>query len=259
MRNIGTEVIKLKKYTSVFGLFAKSSILKILLVISIMAAVQVLVFTSGFGKSIDAYEAGLTFPHVETLIGRSRLDVICGAAFLAVSVMLCLPGTSFSSKTGYTLDRLSVSQRAVFFCQAIYNLFIYFILFAAELAVCFGLCAYYAKNAPEELVGDQSIFLAFYRNSFLHALLPLSDVMVWVRNGFLLLALAIATAEYPYKQRHKKLGFSAIAMVLFTVVFFKTDIVNSFNTILIIVVSVINVIEMCYNFFSEDNSYEREA
>ena len=76
------------------------------------------------------------------------------------------------------------------------------------------------------------------------------------RNAFLLIALSIATAEYPYKQRQKKLGFSAIAMVLFTVVFFKTEIVNSFNTILTVVVAIINIIEMLYVFFSEDNSYE---
>lgn len=249
----------MKKYLSVFGLFAKSSILKILLVIIAMTAAQCFIFTSEFGENLVAYNIKLSFPHIETLIERSRIDWICGLVFVIISVLLCLPGTSFSSKTGYTLDRLSVSPRAVFFCQAVYNLFVYFILWVAQVAVCFGLCLYYAQNAPEELVGNQSIFLAFYRNSFLHALLPLSDIAVWIRNGFLIIALAIATAEYPFKQRHKKLGFSAIAMVLFTIVFFKTDIVNSFNTILIVVVSIINVIEMCYNFFSEDNSYEREA
>lgn len=247
----------MKKYLSVFGLFAQSSILKILLVIIAMAASQFFVFTSKLGKSLDIYDAGLTFPHVETLIEHSRIAWICCAAFVIISVLLCLPGTSFSSKTGYTLDRLSISPRAVFFCQAIYNLFVCFILWTAQAVVCFGLGLYYVKNAPAELVGNQSIFLAFYRNSFLHALLPLSEITVWIRNGFLIIALAIATAEYPFKQRHKKLGFSAIAMVLFTIVFFKTDIVNSFNTILIIVVSIINIIEMCYNFFSEDNSYER--
>lgn len=248
----------MKKYLSVFGLFAKSSLLKILLVIISMAAVQCFVFTSELGKSIDIYEAGLTFPHVERLIEHTRIDWICGAAFILISVLICLPGTSFSSKTGYTLDRLSVSPRAVFFCQAVYNLFVYFILWGVQALVCFGLCLYYTKIAPAELVGNQSIILAFYRNDFLHALIPLSEFMVWIRNGFLLIALAIASAEYPFKQRHKKLGFSAIAIILFTVVFFKTDIANSFNIILVIVVSGINVIEMCYNFFSEDNSYERE-
>ena len=186
----------------------------------------------------------------------ARISLLFGAAFILISVALCLPGTSFSSKTGYTLDRLSISPRAIFFCQAVYNLFVYVILWAIQLGICFGLCVYYVKKAPAELVGNQTVFLAFYRNSLLHALLPLADIWTWIRNAFLLIALSIATAEYPYKQRQKKLGFSAIAMVLFAVLFFKTEIVNSFNTILTVIVAIINIIEMLYVFFSEDNSYE---
>jgi len=247
----------MKKYTSVFGLFAKSSSIRIILTLLTMAAVQGISFISALNKGTDAYNNGFVIAHIETLISRSGIPLVFGAAFVLISAMLCLPGTSFSSKTGYTLDRLSISPRAVFFCQAIYNLCIYFILWASQLAVCFGLCVYYTETVPSEIVGNQSVFLAFYRNSFLHALLPLSDVSVWIRNGFLLVALSIATAEYPYKQRQKKLGASAIAMVLFAIVFFKTDIADSFNTILIIFVAIINIIEMCYNFFSEDNSYEK--
>ena len=246
----------MKKHSSVFGLFAKSSLTKVLILIAAMAVAEFVFFTSELKQATVEYGISESFPNIENFISRSFIPIICGIAFVLVSTALCLPGTSFSSKTGYTLDRLSVSPRAVFFCQAVYNLFIYLIFWASQLAICFGICLYYAKNAPEGAIGNQSIFLAFYRNEFLHALLPLSEVMVWIRNGFLLMALTIATAEYPYKQRHKKLGISAIAMVIFTAVFFKTEIANSFNTVLIIVVSIINVIEMCYNFFSEDNSYE---
>lgn len=248
----------MRKYASVFGLFAKSSFIKILLAITAMAAAQIWIFTSLASKELTAYNMKLSVANIETLIDRAPMGWIFGIAFVLISVLLCIPGTSFSSKTGYTLDRLSISSRSVFFCQAIYNLCIFFILWVAEVAVCFGLCLYYTEVMPAEVIGNQSVFLAFYRNKLLHSLLPLSDVWVWIRNAFLLIALSIATAEYPYKQRHKKAGISAIAMVIFTLVFFKTDIVNSFNTALIIVVSVINVIEMCYNFFSEDNSYVGE-
>ena len=246
----------MKKYTSVFGLFAKSSLLKILIISALMAFSQCLIFANDLKSELIHYEAGLTFANLENVIMGARISLLFGAAFILISVALCLPGTSFSSKTGYTLDRLSISPRAIFFCQAVYNLFVYVILWAIQLGICFGLCVYYVKKAPAELVGNQTVFLAFYRNSLLHALLPLADIWTWIRNAFLLIALSIATAEYPYKQRQKKLGFSAIAMVLFAVLFFKTEIVNSFNTILTVIVAIINIIEMLYVFFSEDNSYE---
>lgn len=248
----------MKKYTSVFGLFAKSSFIKILLIITAMAAAQFYFFSAELNKYIEVYEYDFNIPSIETLIERTRIDWVFGIAFVLITVLLCLPGTSFSSKTGYTLDRLSISERSVFFCQAAYNLLVYFILWVAEAAVCFGLCTYYTAIAPNEILGNQTVFLAFYRNELLHALLPLSEVTVWVRNGFLLIALTIASAEYPYKQRRKKVGASAIAMTLFALIFFCVSIADSFNTILVIVVSIINVIEMLYNFFSEDNGYESE-
>lgn len=246
----------MKKYTSVFGLFAKSSFIKILLVITAMASAQFYFFSAELNKYVDIYEYDFSIPTIESLIDSTRIDWIFGIAFVLVTLLLCLPGTSFSSKTGYTLDRLSISERSVFFCQAAYNLLVYFFLWVAETAVCFGLCAYYTASAPTEILGNQTVFLAFYRNELLHALLPLSEVIVWIRNGFLLVALTIASAEYPYKQRRKKVGASAIAMTLFTLIFFCVSIADSFNTILVIVVSIINVIEMLYNFFSEDNGYE---
>ena len=249
----------MKKYTSVFGLFARSSIYKILLIIAAMATVQTSLFLTAFNKQMTAYESGVGLPALEQVLDYSDFYLIFIVGFVAISVLLCLTGTSFSSKTGYTLDRLSVSERAVFFCQAIYNLLVFIILWTAELALCFGLSIYFIKNAPAEAVSNQTIFLAFYRDSFLHTLLPLSEVLLWIRNIFLLIALTIATAEYPYKQRRKKLGLSAMAMIIFTVVFFKAGaIADTFNSFLVIVVAVINVIEMCYNFFSEDNGYEGE-
>lgn len=247
----------MKKYTSVFGLFAKSSLLKIVILILLSAAVQFSFFAYRINRELIHYGAGLTFANIEDLIGRASIPLLFGLTFLLASVALCLPGTSISTKTGYTLDRLSISQRAVFFCQAVYNLSIYFILWISELSICFALCSYYVGNAPTELVGNQNIFLAFYRNSFLHALLPLADVSVWIRNGFLLIALAVTTAEYPYKQRQKRLGFSAMATVLFAIVFFKVDLADAFNVILTASISIVMIIEMLYLFFSEDNSYER--
>lgn len=246
----------MKKHISVFGLFAKSSFAKILFIMAAMTASQFLLFKSQLNQFTVYYNVKESFPSIDTLISKSRCDWIFGIAFIFISVILCLSGTSFSSKTEYTLDRLSVSPRNVFFCQAIYNLSVYIILWALQTAICFWLSAYYVANAPAEAVSNQSIFLAFYRSNFLHALLPLSEITLWIRNALLTLSLSVATAEYPYKQRHKKLGISAMAMISFTIFSFKASIAESFNLILNIFVFAIIIVEMLYIFFSEENSYE---
>ena len=53
----------MKKYTSVFGLFAKSSAIRIILTLLTMAAVQGISFISALNKGTDAYNNGFVIAH----------------------------------------------------------------------------------------------------------------------------------------------------------------------------------------------------
>ena len=89
----------MKKYTSVFGLFAKSSLLKIVILILLSAAVQFSFFAYRINRELIHYGAGLTFANIEDLIGRASIPPLFGLTFLLASVALCLPGTSINPKT----------------------------------------------------------------------------------------------------------------------------------------------------------------
>lgn len=248
----------MKKYLSVFGLFARSSIFKILAVLLIMSIAEIAVFAFQFHEALTVYEnrIGSGIDRFESIIQDTFFCRCFGLAFIAITILLCLPGSEFSSKTGYTLRRLSIGEKQIFFCQAFYNIFVYLLLAALQLVICFGLGSYYVANAPEECVSNQTLFLAFYRSPFLHALLPLSDLILWIRNAFLAVALGFAAAEFPYKQRRKKYALSIIALAIFAVIFFSSTIGNIFNCLLITVISLLVCAEMFYTVFRKEADNE---
>jgi hypothetical protein len=66
--------------------------------------------------------------------------------------------------------------------------------------------------------------LAFWRNRFLHSLLPLGEVGLWIRNVLLIISFSLAAAEVPYLQRRHEFSSSVIWLTSYTVVFFNKGI-----------------------------------
>lgn len=215
----------MKKHLSVFGLYARSSIFKILGVLLLMCAAENAFFRIELQKALTAYDsAGLSMASLEQIFVRSAVNVYFRVALVLITVIICLPGCAFKSRTDYTLRRLSVTERAIFFHQAIYNGFVYILLFAVQLVVAFGLARYYISTVPTECITNQTIMLAFWRNRFLHSLLPLGDVGLWIRNVLLIISFSLAAAEIPYLQRRHKFSSSVIWLTSYTVVFFNKGI-----------------------------------
>ncbi len=215
----------MKKHLSVFGLFARSSIYKVLLILLAMCAVEVAFFHFELQDALEAYEVvGSGMASLERLFARAATNVYFRVALVLISIVICLPGCEFKSNTSYTLRRLSVSERATFFHQAAYNTLVYVMLIAVQLVVAFGLSQYYVATVPAECISNQTITLAFYRNDFLHSLLPLEDVGLWIRNGLLILSFGLAAAEYPYRQRRHKFSATAMALGIYTIVYFDQSI-----------------------------------
>ena len=190
-----------------------------------MCAVEIAFFHFELQDALEAYEVvGSGMPALERMFMRTATNVYFRVALVLISIVICLPGCEFKSNTSYTLRRLSISERATFFHQAAYNALVYLMLFGVQLVAVFGLSQYYLSVVPEECISNQSIFLAFYRNDFLHSLLPLEDIGLWIRNGLLVITFALATAEYPYRQRRHKFSSTALALVVYTIVWFDQDI-----------------------------------
>lgn len=239
----------MKKHLSVFGLFVRSSIFKILIIAALMSAVELLLFHLELTDSLDAFSAGLGMPTLERVIEGSSLSLCFKFALLLTSATICLPGCNFKSNPGYTLRRLSIDERTVCLHQAIFNMLCYVILAAIQLAAVFGMCRYYTAAAPAEYIGNQTIFLAFYRNEFLHTLLPLNDIVVWIRNILLALSLGTAAAEFTYKQRRRKLSIPFIALAAYTAIRFECEIGSILQLVFIAEIAVIIIAMTLYTLF----------
>ena len=222
----------MKKYLSVFGLFARSSIYRVLGVLFVMGLAEFGLFMAKLKavfadynnpQNIPEFGKGPEMLHFEEILEGCHIPLCFMVAFILITIFLCLPGTEFQSKTGYTLRRLSISERSVLMIQWMYNIMVYIILLAVQALFCFVLSQVYISQVLAEFIGNQTVFLAFYRSEFMHALLPLSEAGMWFRNIFLVIGLGFAAAEFPYNQRKKGYGVAIVVLGLFAILSFQTE------------------------------------
>ena len=243
----------MKKHLSVFGLFARSSVYKVLGILGLMCLSEISIFALKFSREPLAEYVG----RFEHYINISHLTICLGIAFVLITIILCLPGTEYGSKVGYTIRRLRLSERAVFYYQAVFNLVMYILLWAVQIGLLYGLSLWYTAAVPTKFTNNQAIFLAFYRDNFLHTILPLSEVMLWIRNFLLIIALGFASAEFPYIQRRKGYGILIALVVIFVLIFFITDIGMVKNIIFSIVLFIIVVCKTLYNIYHKEDFYDK--
>ena len=208
----------MKKYLSVFNLIATSSIYKITGLFGIMGVIEFFLFRM---IMLAGPNENGTF-HIEYVFEQSRTLWVFAAALLVLTVFLCATGYETSSKQGYTLKRLSISEKKVFALQALYNTLCYFLLWSMQLLFVFLLGFYFTNKAPEMYVTNQTLFLAFYRNNFLHGLLPFEDVIIWIKNIFLFLGLGICSAGFTMAQRKGKRAFELVILLVSTIFLFSS-------------------------------------
>ena len=201
----------MKKHSSVFMLMARSTIYRILGLLIIMAVAEAGLFWLRLQQG--AIDGNFS---LEAIISESRLSWACAAFFLFVNVILSWG--SYTISDTYTAARLSVSGKAVYLWQCIYNTLCYLLFWMVQILIGIGLCRVYEAMAPAEFVSNQTVFLAFYRSNFLHSFLPFEDTWVWVRNILLVVALGIGSSRIPGKNR--KIGIGSCFLIAATGVFF---------------------------------------
>ena len=258
----------MKKHSSVFGFYIRSSIYRVLLILLLMVLAVTGVFMFVFhGELTNYYEllgqvvqgnaevAYLARP--EKLFDNRLILVILELANIAVTIMLVLPGCEFKAKTTYTIKRLQVSERACFFWQVLCSLMTYLLVYAVQLAVIIGLSQYYINHVPEELVGNQSVFLMFYRSELLHSLLPLADIRIWIRNMFLLFGFSFAVAGYSYQQRRKKQPMALYWMITSSTFFFRQEIAGFSNVMLLSLVALMVITKLLFTVLGEEEGVQQ--
>lgn len=232
----------MKKYLSVFMLLARSTIYRLCALLVAMAATEGVLFWFAMQKNTT----------LENTFAQSRIYWACAIFFVLFTAMLAMTGCEHGAKTGYTLRRLKISERSVFICQSAYNTICYFIFWTVQVFIILGLFHYYTTAADITFVSSQSIFLAFYRNGFLHSLLPLEEVSRYVRNGILILCLGITSAYYPVRQRSGKIGTELIVLVCILLPFFARGIGGFLNDLFLSGTAIVVVIKVLTGVFAKE-------
>lgn len=224
----------MKKYVSIFEWLSRNTIYKILLIVIAMGITQAVMFGQAMSemipvethyidsKAVEYY--GRAYDGLEWLIDRSNGAGFFGLAFVLITAVLCWNGCNIGSKSSYTIQRLQVSEKAVFVMQSIYNSFCYVLLLSIQTAVFLIECKMFAEQAGD--ITNQTIFLAFYRNDFMHSVLPLEDSFRWVMNGILVIGCGVSAAVFTYLQRRGKLAWSMLTVTACAVLGFIQELGN---------------------------------
>lgn len=200
----------MKRYISVFEMIVRSSFYKVLLITGIMVVVQAI----GFGLTMMS-PSGLM---IEIYIDQSHYSLIFKIAYLLLTAVLVLHGMNIGSVQSYTLQRLRIPEKRIFWLQALYNFFAYILLWGVQLMMILVSIFVYQKNLPDGVeLSNQTMFIAFYRNDFMHSILPLEDVPGWSVLILIGITSAFVTAEFTKLQREGKFAFE-ILLLLATVI-----------------------------------------
>lgn len=207
----------MKKHISVFMLCIRATLLPMLLVLILASVIQTVMFSGELENviAISQSRTGESVYGLESVFGWTSIPLVSAAALILLTVILYIPGTAFGSQTSYTLSRLQISEKSVFVWQAVYNSLALLLFWAAQAILMFALCKWY--DISLETSTNQTVFLALYRDEFLHSMLPLHEISRSIRNIAFCIGLGATTAYGTHKQRTGKPSFIFALMLLYVI------------------------------------------
>lgn len=193
-------MIDMKKHMSVFQLMVRCNFYRVLVTLAAMVVLQTGLFWWAFNHGFGAEGYGLEF-----VFEKSHIELVFIGVFIAMDIFL-RAGTGYEAegKHNYTMMRLSVTRKEVYYWHFVSNVLYYLLFFSVQLLTVIMLGVMYLKYAPAEYVTGQTLFLAFYRNNFCHSLLPLEDFPYWIRNFLVLIGAGFWSAYYPKEEEVEK-------------------------------------------------------
>jgi len=245
----------MKKYISILELFARNTIYKILLVLVLMGTAQIAMFREAMQEWIpmDYYDLNVqTIEHytLEYMVDRSNSIIFMGIAFVLITAILCWNGCNIGSKSSYTLQRLQVTEKKIFIMQSIYNSLCYVLLLSTQIGVFFIQSSMYVAQAGH--VTNQTVFLAYYRNDFMHSVLPLEGTMRWIANLLIVLGCGVSAAVFAYLQRRGKVAWSLFMVVACALVGFKQELGNQMAVVIASIILGIVVISSYFRMTQKE-------
>ena len=211
----------MRRYCSVLGLAARCTFWKVLAATLVSCGAEAALFLITLhGWPFVVYGPDQAWRAdnpmgLEGLIAHSRITLCFGLGLAAVCGALVLLGWEGSGcRTGYTLRRLRVGERALSLLWGGYGTLCLLFYWAAHLGTVLALCAAAMPHLSEGAASPLALFLACWRSPYLHALLPLEDVWLWGRNLLLCAALGLGTAAFSHERRHGHRAWGWIPLAL---------------------------------------------
>ena len=211
----------MRRYCSVLGLAARCTFWKVLAATLVSCGAEAALFLITLhGWPFVVYGPDQAWRAdnpmgLEGLIAHSRIALCFGLGLAAVCGALALLGWEGSGcRTGYTLRRLRVGERALSLLWGGYGTLCLLFYWAAHLGTVLALCAAAMPHLSERAASPLALFLTCWRSPYLHALLPLEDVWLWGRNLLLCAALGLGTAAFSRQRRHGHRAWGWIPLAL---------------------------------------------
>lgn len=169
----------MSRNTSILAFYLKNGIYRVIGISLLMAAAEIFLFMTGsrdsvttFGDCIDAAHIAFVFPVA------LFLDFILNSSILGKSSMNRIAAGRLQV-TGKQLFRSDVLAQAAFLL----------VIYGAQVGILLVLARLY-PGLTSGKVTELSVTIDFMRNSFLHSVLPLSDLAMTLRNVVCLITLA---------------------------------------------------------------------
>ena len=205
------------RYGSALALAARGSFGKILLItLASCGAEAALLFSTLARWGPENNPLSL-----EGLIYHSRAFLCFGPGLVLVCAALAGWGRAGAgSQTGYTVRRLRVGEVRLSLLWAGYGLACLVFYWGCHLGTVLALCAAALPRLAPEAASPLALFLACWRAPYLHALLPLTDLPLLVRNLLLLAGLGLNTANCAHQSRHGRRAWAWIPLSVAGALFF---------------------------------------
>lgn len=219
----------MKKYLSVFLLIARESLYRLVFLWAVSFVLQGAVTQLALNDVVT--ETFVASPLMLFSGAHFTVPRIFYVTFVLTAVLLCKTGMQFSSKTGYTLRRLLISEKAVFVIQSIYNLLMLFMYYAFSAGFYLVLMNISVKQFPAELITVQTVYKTFYESGFFANLIGGRDVLRVIRNLLTFASLGVNYAAFSFMFRRGKKWIPAVFYVAACFVFIlRTDNLGALET-----------------------------
>ena len=229
---LGGEIMK--NNMSVIILFQKQALKAILPVLAAMPVLEgILFFTlTGTLRADGAF-------WLEELVEKSAMWWVFWIAFAAVCILLIRAAADGTGRPSYSLQRLAISKQNLFACRVLALVITFLLLWAVQILTVFLLLSLVCSNPAYSCFSSQSVFLAFYRNDFLHNLLPMEDWLCWLRNLALFFGLSTSAAycTLPQDESEKKSNLLFLLHISSLIISFSWTLGSNWMNVLAILCS----------------------